>query len=43
MVIYAETSAATHNRANRGYHYPRSKLLTNALKDTITLKIIVGF
>ncbi len=23
--ICAETSAATHNRANRGYHYPRSK------------------
>tara|TARA_Y100000817_G_scaffold240835_1_gene192777 strand:+ start:229 stop:681 length:453 start_codon:yes stop_codon:yes gene_type:complete len=27
--ICLETSAATHNRANRGFHYPRSKETTN--------------
>ena len=27
--ICSETSAATHNRANRGYHYPRSKKTFN--------------
>ncbi len=30
--ICLETSAATHNRANRGFHYPRSKKTANECK-----------